>query len=190
MIGAKEVKDYALSLGADICGIAPVERFTDSPKGFHPTDIYKDARSVIVFAVKMPSGILSAATTVPYAQTASILCLDLDKIGLKLSSFMEKGGMRAVPVPSDNLYEHWDADSMPMPCILSMRHAGYLAGLGVLGKNMLLINMSPTFAASVILMTLNPSIMASAAFIGLISHIITLAPMPFALKAMPFPHQP
>ena len=36
MITNKEVKEIAYSLGADLCGIAPVERFKDAPTGFHP----------------------------------------------------------------------------------------------------------------------------------------------------------
>ena len=36
MITNKEVKEIAYSLGADLCGIASVERFKDAPTGFHP----------------------------------------------------------------------------------------------------------------------------------------------------------
>ena len=32
------VKQKTVQLGADICNIAPVSRFKDAPKGFHPND--------------------------------------------------------------------------------------------------------------------------------------------------------
>ncbi|HNW50026.1 MAG TPA: hypothetical protein PKH79_03025 [Prolixibacteraceae bacterium] len=35
------IKEVAYSLGADVCGIANVERFTNAPKGFHPSDIFR-----------------------------------------------------------------------------------------------------------------------------------------------------
>ncbi|MFW9822620.1 MAG: epoxyqueuosine reductase, partial [Candidatus Thorarchaeota archaeon] len=41
---------------------------------------------------------------------------------------------------SDDPYEYWEPDRMYGRAILSLRHAGHLAGLGVLGKNTLLIN--------------------------------------------------
>ena len=40
MIDSKAIKEKARRLGADICGIAPVDRFEDAPKGFHPFHIY------------------------------------------------------------------------------------------------------------------------------------------------------
>jgi len=43
-------------------------------------------------------------------------------------------------IPADDPYEHWDAERRYGRAILSLRHAGFLAGLGTLGKNSLLIN--------------------------------------------------
>ncbi|MCX7923539.1 MAG: epoxyqueuosine reductase [Clostridia bacterium] len=140
MVSSKEVKELAISLGADLCGIAPVDRFVDSPKGFHPTDIYSKCKSVIVFVKKMPSEIIMADSLVPYSHNAFIIYPELDKIGLELSRVLEKKGVSAVPVPCDTPYEYWDAEISHGMGILSMRHAGYLAGLGVLGKNTLLVN--------------------------------------------------
>ena len=85
MIDHKEVRQLALELGADLCGIAPVSRFDKAPQGFHPRDVYPDAHSVVA-------------------------------------------------------YECWDEDRREGRALLSLRHAGWLAGLGVLGKNTLLTN--------------------------------------------------
>lgn len=48
--------------------------------------------------------------------------------------------MNAVPIPCDDPYEHWESDRQYGRGVLSMRHAGHLAGLGVLGRNTLLRN--------------------------------------------------
>ena len=52
------------------------------------------------------------------------------------------------------------------------------------------MNMSPTEAASSIVITLCPSIAASSARTGLTSVTMVLAPMPLARMATPLPHQP
>jgi epoxyqueuosine reductase QueG len=49
-------------------------------------------------------------------------------------------GIEAVPIPSDEPYEHWEHERSYGRAVLSLRHAGHLAGLGVLGRNTLLMN--------------------------------------------------
>jgi epoxyqueuosine reductase len=140
MLDSMKVKDMAKSLGADLCGISPEERFNDAPKGFHPADIYKDCRSVIVFAKKLPEGSLSASSCVPYTLVNSFYAQETDRLGIEISLKLEKMGVKAVPVPSDDPYEHWESQRSYGRAILSLRHAGYLAGLGILGKNTLLMS--------------------------------------------------
>ncbi len=65
MISSETVKKRAIHYGADICGIASVDRFVDAPKGFHPHDIYPDCKSVVVFAARFPLGTLQAKTNSP-----------------------------------------------------------------------------------------------------------------------------
>ena len=52
------------------------------------------------------------------------------------------------------------------------------------------MKMSPTLAASSIVITMKPSMTASIAFIGSTSVTITFEPMPLARIATPRPHQP
>ena len=35
-----EVKQILYKLGADLCGVAPTERFCEAPVGFHPCDVF------------------------------------------------------------------------------------------------------------------------------------------------------
>jgi epoxyqueuosine reductase len=140
MISAEEIKNIILGLGADRCGIAPVERFEGAPEGFRPREVWSRARSVVVFLKQMPSEAIRAENPIPYSHTASLMYSTLDRIGLEFAVMMEKQGVRVVPVPTDTPYLHWEEDRKHGMGILSLRHAAYNAGLGILGRNTLLIN--------------------------------------------------
>ncbi|MHB1000863.1 MAG: 4Fe-4S binding protein [Armatimonadota bacterium] len=140
MISSNDIKQIARNLGADLCGIAPADRFAGAPDGFRPTDIYAKCRSVIVFTKRIPSEAMFAQSCVPYTYLNSWVAGEVDRLTVIFALALEDAGIKAVPIPSDDPYEHWEADRSYGRAILSMRHAGYLAGLGVLGKNTLLIN--------------------------------------------------
>lgn len=137
---AAELKERALQLGADLCGIAPVSRFSDAPKGFHPCDIYPESRSVAIFASRFPTSTLRAASTAPYTFVRNLLVDKLDHISFQLFLSLEIEGIGSIPIPSSEPYEFWDSERRHGRGILSLKHAGYLAGLGVIGKNTLLTN--------------------------------------------------
>jgi epoxyqueuosine reductase len=140
MLTSEKIKSITLSLGADKCGIAGNDRFNEAPMGFRPSDVYSKCRSVMVFIKKMPSETILAENPVPYSHTAYLLYTALDQIGLNLCSKLEKYQVHGVPVPTDVPYLFWDAENHRGQGILSMRHAAYNAGLGILGRNTLLIN--------------------------------------------------
>ena len=140
MISSRTIKKRAIQYGADICGVAPVARFVDAPKGFHPCDIYPDCRSVVVFASHFPLSTLQAKTNAPYTLVRNKMVDKLDWISFHVSGELETEGVVSVPIPSAEPYEYWDAGRNHGRGILSLKHAGVLAGLGVFGKNTLLIN--------------------------------------------------
>jgi epoxyqueuosine reductase QueG len=140
MVDSQIIKEKIKELGADICGFAPVSRFDAAPKGFHPLDIYKKCKTVIAFAIKIPLTPLSANNLVPYSHFGSIIINEVDTMTLKIVKMLEELNIGCVPIPSDDPYEHWEPERLYGRAILSLRHAGYLAGLGVLGKNTLLLN--------------------------------------------------
>jgi len=140
MISSRTIKKRAIQYGADICGVALVARFVDAPKGFHPCDIYPDCRSVVVFASHFPLSTLQAKTNAPYTLVRNRMVDKLDWISFHVSGELETEGVVSVPIPSAEPYEYWDAGRNHGRGILSLKHAGVLAGLGVFGKNTLLIN--------------------------------------------------
>jgi epoxyqueuosine reductase len=140
VITADHVKTKAASLGADLCGIASASAFTGAPAGFRPADIFPACRSVVVFACRFPSGSLDAKTLSPYTLVRNQLAHRLDSIAFDLALFLEREGASAVPVPSSEPYDSWNAERREGRGILSLKHAAVLAGLGRMGKNTLLIN--------------------------------------------------
>jgi epoxyqueuosine reductase QueG len=140
MVSSRTVKKRLIKHGADIWGVAPVTRFVDAPKGFHPCDIYPDCKSVVVFAAHFPLSTLQAKTNAPYTLVRDKMVEKVDWISFHVSDELEAKGVASVLIPSADPYDYWDADRDHGRGILSLKHAGFLAGLGVLGKNTLLIN--------------------------------------------------
>jgi len=57
---AADVKQTSRELGADLCGIASVDRFEQAPKGFHPCDVLPECQTVIVLARRFLNSTLFA----------------------------------------------------------------------------------------------------------------------------------
>lgn len=140
MINKNEIKEILFNLGADLCGFAPSERFENAPRGFHPQDIYKYCKTVLVFAKRLPTESLLAASCVPYTHINSVVIQEVDYLTYKVSVKLQDLKIKNVIIPTDDPYEYWESENCYGRAILSLRHAGYLAGLGFLGKNTLLIN--------------------------------------------------
>jgi len=138
-MNAKVLKSLAVKAGVDLCGIAPVERFREAPEGFRPTDIYPSAKSALVFAKRVPQAALLSRSLVPYKFASDVVLDEVFRITCDLSLRLQDLGVAAVPIPSEP-YEYWDVEKNAGKGILSLKHAGLLAGLGVLGKNTLLTN--------------------------------------------------
>jgi epoxyqueuosine reductase len=134
------IKETAIQLGADVCGIASVDRFQDAPAGYHPVDILSNAMSVIVFGKQFPAGSFLSKSLAPYTLARNQLILFNDTLAMELSFRIEKEGYTAVPLPSSEPYEYWNTEQRHGRGILSLKHAAVLAGLGGIGKNTLLIN--------------------------------------------------
>ncbi len=139
MLDSKMIKKRVYGFGAVLCGISSADRFEKAPEEFRPGDIYEGAMSVIVFAGRIPVSLLVSKSIVPYTVFEDVILKNVFDISLKLSYLLEDNGFAGVPVPSSP-YLFWDEGKKEGRGILSLRHAGYYAGLGFLGKNTLLTN--------------------------------------------------
>ncbi|WML32659.1 epoxyqueuosine reductase [Clostridium sp. OS1-26] len=140
MINSNKIKNLLYDLGADLCGIAPIERFKNAPDGFHPKDIFSECKSVVVFAKRAPSASMLSGNRVVYTHVTTSILKELDRICVNACCCLDKLNVGAVMIPADNLYEYWDNEKKQGKGILSLTHAGELAGIGVMGKNTLLVN--------------------------------------------------
>ena len=134
-----KTKKFALSKGADLVGIASVSRFHGAPDGHKPEDILPDAKAVIVFAKRIPNGVVMDGPATSYHNMMIIFYNQLDLIAHEMAIYIEQQGAVAIPVPSSEPYYDWNPDKVHGRGDLSHKHAAQAAGLGKLGKNSLLI---------------------------------------------------
>ncbi|UCG82066.1 MAG: epoxyqueuosine reductase [Dehalococcoidia bacterium] len=134
----ERLKQYAVNLGADLVGIASVDRFDKAPMGHQPEDILPRSRAVISCAVRIPASTLDGSPTA-YHRALEIVHTQLDVLACKIALFIESEGGSAIPVPADEPYRHWESNRSYGRGDLSHKHAAQAAGLGRLGKNSLLI---------------------------------------------------
>lgn len=151
MITNETVKAFALSAGADLAGVASVERLAGAPPGHRPSDILTDARSVISCAQRIPAGAFAGPPT-SYQAAMNAIHSRLDSVAVRVALLVEDRGGRAVPVPSDEPYWDWDAARSRGAGDLSHKHAAQAAGLGRLGRSSLLI--TPRFGNRVHLVSI------------------------------------
>jgi len=135
---SNDIKQIFYDLGADICGIASINRFTEAPEGFNPIDTLSSCNSVIVFGKKFLKGTLECKNTIPYTIVRNMLSDILDKMSINFCNIMENKNFIAIPTGTigPTLY---DKKTGRYRNIISVKHAAVLAGLGYIGKNSLLV---------------------------------------------------
>ncbi len=129
------VKELAHSLSADLVGVAQTRSFMEAPKGHRPEDLLRGARSVIVMAIHLLDASFEYAPNREYAITYNTVNQELNRIAFRVGRFLQDKGYRALQVPASPPY-----DIERNMGDLSHRHAGQLAGIGVFGKNSLLLS--------------------------------------------------
>lgn len=148
------VKGYAISRGADLVGIASIDRFENAPPQMSPKEIFPRAKSVVVIAVRIPRGCYRGIHEGTY--WASYMIYGYKRLNMQFrplivyetARFIEDHGWEAVPVPPHPPEgQPWRAPlspDKPGPDVYPhFRLAAVAAGLGEIGLSKVFL--SPQF---------------------------------------------
>jgi len=142
---SKAVKEIMFSLGADLCGLASIDRFDHAPAGYHPLDVMPACKTVISFACRFPVGALICKSHIPYTRIRNSITSKIDAIALDFCIEMEKRNAVCAPIPTNE--SQWDKNTGRYRSIISQKHIAQAAGLGTIGRHSLLI--TPEFGGMV-----------------------------------------
>lgn len=141
------VKEKALSLGAHLVGIAPMERMEGAPPELHPRRLLPEAKSLVSMAYRINRGIqqlhLRGVSPMPFSRFAGLEPkARLDDMALDLANFLEDMGYISLPVPANQYYYQEKGVGE-----ISHRHVAMAAGLGRLGRGGFLV--TPQYGGAV-----------------------------------------
>ncbi|MCS7139336.1 MAG: hypothetical protein N3F04_01100 [Candidatus Nezhaarchaeota archaeon] len=136
-LNSETLKEVTRKFGAHLVGIASAERFSPAPEGHKPSDLLPNARSVIVFGLRIPLSIVKTIPSPFYEAAYDLLNGELRSIAYKIVYYLEDHGFDAFPVsPDEPDYQREvrvisrKEPKVKMLASLSHRHAAVLAGLG------------------------------------------------------------
>lgn len=153
MIKAQEIKSLALDLGADIVGVAPIDRWEGAPLQMDPRQVMPEAKSVIVMGFRVMRGSLRGIEEGTFFSNYSsmgyggITYLYMPIVVINLCKYIEDRGFEAIPYGHQSDWRAIDnegglrknysrpvAEGRAAPDVMvHLRIAGYLAGLGEIG---------------------------------------------------------
>ena len=145
MLTSKKVKEYAKKCGADIAGIASMDRFEGAPKQMDPRYIFPDAKAMIVMGFRIPRGCFRGIEEGTYfANYCSFGYYHINLVRAMdtlrdVTIFLEDEGYEAVPYDNTSVRLGCDAGravspEKPRPDVfVHFRIAAFAAGLGEIG---------------------------------------------------------
>lgn len=160
-LNATVCKKHALECGADVAGIANIERFKDAPLQFDPKQIMPEAKSMIVLGFRVFRGLYRGIEEGTFFHNYSSLgYAQINEIQMPMAlwnfaKIFEDEGYEAIPIPnqwawsSANMLtgtqkKDWSrpvASGRAAPDVfIHMRIAAYCAGLGEIGWSNIFIN--------------------------------------------------
>jgi epoxyqueuosine reductase QueG len=156
MLNGSDVKRIGREAGADLVGIAPIERFKGLPPDSDPRFINPGTKSVVVLAFRLPRGALRGVeegtawntmgvgnpTTVAIESTY-LFCRELESAGWEATPLLHHSG----ELRRQGVRVHPDK---PEPnVILDLEYAAHAAGLGEIGRGKLFL--TPEFGVRQVL---------------------------------------
>jgi len=138
---SESVKENARKSGADIVGIAPVQRFKEEAIGNKPADLLKGAKSVISVGIRQLRSYMEKAPNTMYFMYGYRQKNDyINEICWNITRLLDEAGYSALPV------QPWEAGELILDTRPHMRgsfshvKAAVAAGLGEIGLNGLFLS--------------------------------------------------
>ncbi len=132
------VKEYGASAGADVVGIAAAKDFGMAPDGFKPADVLPQCRSVIVLGATFPPGVLSDSAA--YSASRNEMLGVMTEMAKAVAKRIKADGCKTKPISAAGGKWVQSGGRKEQFGFISLKHAAFLAGLGIIGKNYLLTN--------------------------------------------------
>jgi epoxyqueuosine reductase len=141
------VKEKALSMGANLVGIAPMERMEGAPPELHPQRLLPEAKSIVSMAYRINNAIqklhLRGVSPMPFSRFAGLEPkARLDDMALDLANWLEDMGYISLPIPANQYYYQEKGFGE-----ISHKHVAMAAGLGRLGRGGFLV--TPQYGGAV-----------------------------------------
>jgi epoxyqueuosine reductase QueG len=130
------LKRFCQDLGVDLFGVADIDKIK---KGFLLSqNLLGRFDKAISLGLRLSGSILEEIEDAPtrlYFHHYRTVNFFLDQAALKLCNYIQKKGFLAIPIPASQIID-WQEQKAH----LSHKEIGYLAGLGWIGRNNLLVN--------------------------------------------------
>lgn len=130
------LKKFCQDLGIDLFGVAHI---LEIKKDFMLSrKILESLDKAISLGVRLSKSILEEIEDTPtrlYFHHYRVVNNFLDQVALKISNYLQRKGYLGLPIPASQIID-WQSQKAH----LSHKNIGYLAGLGWMGRNNLLVN--------------------------------------------------
>lgn len=130
------VKKFCRGLGINLFGVAGISQIKNDFS--LPNQLLERFDKAISLGMRLSTSVLEEIQTHPtklYFHHYRTVNTFLDQTALRLANFIQDKGFLALPIPASQIVD-WQRQSAH----LSHKQIGYLAGLGWIGKNNLLVN--------------------------------------------------
>lgn len=158
-MNAKDIKELAYRCGADLCGIASMDRFEGAPLQMDPRQIMPEAKSMIVMGFRVMRGSLRGIEEGTFFSNYSAMgyggltYIFMPMTVINMCRVIEDEGYEAIPIGHQSdwrgitndgslrkNYSRPVEEGKPQPDVmLHLRICAYLAGLGEIGYSKMLL---------------------------------------------------
>jgi epoxyqueuosine reductase QueG len=135
-----EIRRIAEAEGVAVLGFGPASEMADEPAGYRPEDVLPGAKGLICFGAPLPRAVYQTP-----ANTPEVICRSqshnyrrLDMLSIRFAALLEEHGEQALPIYGCaplGINVRGDVTGY-----LNQIRMGVVAGVGVIGRNGLLIN--------------------------------------------------